>query len=125
MPLLGTALRSPARFAAMSILSCLIGLTTGGCAQEECEALRPPLVHLDGRTYTADLAAPAVSADEIGDVVFEVARDRSSAISSCDWDPIDGDSSLPVGTEFHSIVGVNESQELAAIFEGRFIRFST
>ena len=107
----------------MTILSCLIALATGGCAQEGCEALRPPLVHLDGRTYTADLAAPEVPADEVGAVVFEVVSDRSSAISSCQWDPIDGDSSLPVGTEFHSIVGVDPSQELAATYGGRFIRF--
>lgn len=81
-------------------------------------------MHLDGRTYTADLAAPEVSADQIGAVVFTVADDRASAVSSCEWDPADGDSSLPVGAEFHSINGIGQSDELTATIDGRFVRFS-
>jgi hypothetical protein len=79
---------------------------------------------LDGRTYTADLGSVELAGDEIGAVVFTVSTDRSTAISSCDWDPVDGDSSLPVGTEFHSIIGIDPKDELVATFEGRFIRFS-
>jgi hypothetical protein len=79
---------------------------------------------LDGRTYTADLGSVELAGDQIGAVVFTVSSDRSTAISSCDWDPVDGDSSLPVGTEFHSINGIDPTEELAATLEGRLTRFS-
>jgi hypothetical protein len=79
---------------------------------------------LDGRTYTADLDSVELADDEIGAVVFTVSSDRSTAISSCDWDPVDGDSSLPIGTGFHSINGIDPTEELAAACEGRFIRLS-
>ncbi len=84
----------------------------------------PPFIQFDGRNYTADLAAPAVADSQIGAVVFTVSSDRSSASSSCGWSPAEGDSSLPVGTEFHSIDGIDRAEELAAAFEGRFIRFN-
>ena len=119
-----TARRSVVRVAALSMLAGTLAFVVGGCAVGDCEALRPPLIHFEGRTYTADLGAAEVSADEIGAVVFIVSTDRSSAVSECEWDPVDGDSSLPVGTEFHSIIGADQADELAAIFEGRFIRFS-
>ncbi len=112
----------------MSLLGTALGglliLTAGGCSEGDCEALRPPLVQFDGRTYTADLAAAEVAADQIGAVVFTVVDDRAPAVASCEWDPADGDSSLPVGAEFRSINGVSQSDALTASIEGRFLRFS-
>jgi hypothetical protein len=102
----------------------LFPFTDPGCAEGDCEALRPPLTHLDGRTYAAGLGSVDLAGDEIGAVVFTVSSDRSTAISSCGRAPVDGDSSLPVGTEFHSIIGRDPTDELAATFEGRFIHFS-
>ncbi len=119
-----TASRSSVLVATLSLLSGLLIFAVGGCAEGECEALRPPLIHLDGRTYTADLGSAELAGDEIGAVVFTVSSDRSTAISSCDWDPVDGDSSLPIGSEFHAIIGVDPADELAANFQGRFLRFS-
>lgn len=84
----------------------------------------PPFVQFDGRDYIADLGAPAIADSQIGAVVFTVSSDRSSVSSSCGWSPAEGDSSLPVGTEFHSIDGIDREEGLAATFEGRFIRFN-
>lgn len=101
----------------------LLAVTVAACS-EECVQDGPPFVQLDGRNYTADLAAPAVPDSQIGTVVFTVINDRSSASSSCGGSPVEGESSLPIGTEFHSINGIDRTEELAAVFEGRFISFS-
>lgn len=101
----------------------LLAVTVVACSRE-CVQDGPPFVQFDGRNYTADLAAPAVPDSQIGAVVFTVVSERSSASSSCGGSPVEGDSSLPIGTEFHSINGIDRTEELAAVFEGRFIRFS-
>jgi hypothetical protein len=82
-------------------------------------------VRHEGRTYVADLSAAPVLVAQLGPAVLTVTADRSSASerSSCDYRPADGDSSLPVGTEFHSIMGFDASEQLAAEYFGVVLRF--
>ena len=103
----------------------IVATIGSGCTGEgECVADGPPLIHLGGTTFTADLGAPPVTDDQIGDVVFVVAVDRTDAIASCDWQPAEGDSTLPVGTEFHSIERNGLRIQLAAMYDGEWLRFS-
>jgi len=105
------------------LTAVLTASTAAGCSQD-CVADGAPFVRFEGRTYVADLAAAPVPADQLGPVVLPVTSDRSSEISSCGYRPIDGDSSLPVGTEFHSIKGLDDSEQLAAEYFGVILRFS-
>ena len=116
----------PRRLAVRCAFALFIGLLAGavGACSTECVQDGPPFIQFDDRNYTADLAAPAVPDSQIGTVVFTVANDRSAASSACGGSPVEGDSSLPIGTEFHSINGIDPAEGLAATFEGRFIRFS-
>lgn len=114
------------RLAVRCAFALSIGLLAGtvGACSEECVQDGPPFVQFDGRNYTADLAAPAVPDSQISTVVFTVTNDRTAASSSCGGSPVEGDSSLPIGTEFHLITGIDPAEGLAATFEGRSIRFS-
>jgi len=105
------------------LTAVLTASTATGCSQD-CVADGAPFGRFDGRTYVADLSADPVPTDQLGPVVLTVTADRTSEISSCGYRPIDGDSSLPVGTEFHSIKGFDQSEQLAAEYFGVILRFS-